>query len=158
MQCPLFPYDDPLFFPKFNQHAASYGYNLGLGDPNLSVPCTRAKYLNRLNRVLAFADAVHFDNATKFNEGHYIHYNPNIGSPSLGLDGYAHFRHNGQAQFVLLDGHVEAQRPAGPVQRQRSRLPAGIDGGQRLPAVGGERHALLQTGAFGAAGYRCSRP
>jgi prepilin-type N-terminal cleavage/methylation domain-containing protein/prepilin-type processing-associated H-X9-DG protein len=125
MQCPSFPYDDPLYFPKFDQHAASCGYNITLGDPNLSIPCTRAKYLNRLNSVVAFADAVQFENPTKFNEGHYIHYNANVTSPTAGLDGYAHFRHAGQAQYVLLDGHVESQHLEGPSFRVVAGSPSG---------------------------------
>ena len=108
MQCPDFPYDDPAFFPKFNQHAASYGLNLTLAPPfGARVPASR--YYDRLSAVFAFADGVQFDFNPGFNEAHYLQYT----SP-LTVSGYAHFRHNGRAQYVLIDGHVESQRLSGP--------------------------------------------
>ena len=103
MQCPDFPYSDPGFFPKFNQHAASYGFNLNLGPP-VGDSVSMTSYNDRLGTVFSFADGVHFDFNPGFNEAHYIQY-----SPPTAASGYAHFRHNGRAQYVMLDGHVESQ-------------------------------------------------
>ncbi|HUO07730.1 MAG TPA: prepilin-type N-terminal cleavage/methylation domain-containing protein [Phycisphaerae bacterium] len=124
MQCPDFPYGDPLYFPKFNQHAASYGYNWNLGNPSLALPAKREKFLDRAANILVFADAVQFDSTKTFNEGHYITYtNP------LTLSGYGHFRHpqgmSGQAQYILLDGHMESERLSGPSFRTVAGSPAG---------------------------------
>jgi prepilin-type N-terminal cleavage/methylation domain-containing protein/prepilin-type processing-associated H-X9-DG protein len=121
LQCPDFPYDDPLFFPKFDHHAASYGFNWNLGPPALSLPASRQRYANRMNSVVAFADAVHFDNPTKFNEAHYLQYIPNANQPS----GYAHFRHQKQSQYVFLDGHVDSQPLIGPTYRLVANSPTG---------------------------------
>ncbi len=112
MQCPDFPYGDGAYFSKFNQHAASYGFNETLGTPDLSKAATRQKFLDRPANIVVFADAVQFDSPKTFNEGAYIVYT----SP-LTLSGFAHFRHpqgtNGEAQYVMLDGHVESQRLSG---------------------------------------------
>lgn len=109
IQCPDFPYDDPGFFRKFSEHAASYGYNLNLG-PVTGPPALRQKYLTRQQDVVMFSDGVHFDFNPVFNEAHYLQYSPNIAVKS----GYAQFRHHNTAQYVLLDGHVDSQRLAGP--------------------------------------------
>jgi prepilin-type N-terminal cleavage/methylation domain-containing protein len=135
MQCPDFPYSDPLYFPKFNQHAASYGFNWNLGNPSLTTPSTRQKFLDRAPTILVFADAVQFDSTKTFNEGHYITYtNP------LTLSGFAHFRHPqspaGQAQYILLDGHVESEPLLGTNFRTVAGSPtgnlAGLTGGPAL--------------------------
>ena len=109
MQCPDFPYDDPGFFPKFDQRAASYGFNLTLG-PIFGPAKSRSTFASRQQTVFAFADGVHFDfnPLVNFNEAHYITYT----SP-LSASGYAHFRHQKQAQVVFLDGHVDLQPLAG---------------------------------------------
>jgi prepilin-type N-terminal cleavage/methylation domain-containing protein len=110
MQCPDFPYDGG-YFSKFDQHAASYGLNVQLA-PISGGTASRAKYMQRMKDVFVFADGVHFDSNPGFNEAHYIKYtNP------LTLSGYAHFRHQKEAQYVLLDGHVEAQPLGGPAFR-----------------------------------------
>jgi len=102
-QCPAFPYDDPAFFPKFDHRSASYGYNSDLvGDK-------QSQYAGRESEVFIFADGIHFDRANSFNEGHYVTYTPNTSV----MSGYAHFRHMGSAQMVMMDGHVEAQQLAG---------------------------------------------
>jgi prepilin-type processing-associated H-X9-DG protein len=115
LQCPEFPYNDGAFFPKFNTRAASYGYNLNLGPVNPSLSTSINRYAARPgpatapSAVVAFADALHFDAPATFNEAHYLQYIPACAQPS----GYAHFRHTGnKAQYVLLDGHVDAQAPA----------------------------------------------
>jgi prepilin-type N-terminal cleavage/methylation domain-containing protein/prepilin-type processing-associated H-X9-DG protein len=102
MQCPDFPYDAG-YFPKFAQHAASYGLNLQLA-PATGSTASRAAYMQRMSKVFVFADGMHFDFNPGFNEAHYIAY----ATPPT-LSGYAHFRHQKHAQYVLLDGHVEAQ-------------------------------------------------
>ena len=101
-QCPDFPYNDPNYFPKFAQRSASLGFNLTLANQRLDKFSPSA--------VFVFADGIHFDANPGFNEGHYIQYTPNTAMKS----GYAHFRHQGQAQYALLDGHVDRQRLSGP--------------------------------------------
>lgn len=114
MMCPEFPYDDSGFYPKFSQHAASYGYNLKLGPTSMLTSSNRQMYLSRMKDVVVFADGIHFDFGTTFNEGHYLQYTAGATIPS----GYAHFRHprkvSGEAQMVYLDGHVDSQRLSGP--------------------------------------------
>jgi prepilin-type N-terminal cleavage/methylation domain-containing protein/prepilin-type processing-associated H-X9-DG protein len=119
MQCPDFPYGDPQFFPKFDQKAASYGINLTLSPVN-GLTASRPKYTEQQANVFVFADGVQFDFNPGFNEAHYIQYT----SP-LTLSGYAHFRHNGHAQYALMDGHVESQSLAGPSFRQIAGWPTG---------------------------------
>lgn len=126
LQCPDFPYSDHAFHPKFNTRAASYGYNLTLGPANPAVSTSLNRFTKRqgwgLATIVAFADALHFDHATSFNEAHYLQFIPNCAQPS----GYAHFRHPagsrrtaaaGKAQFVYLDGHVDAQVPGSATYR-----------------------------------------
>lgn len=135
MQCPEFPYNDRLFFPKFNQHAATYGFNQTLGTPDLTQPATRQKFLSQASTILVFADAVQFDSPKTFNEGHYIAYT----SP-LTFSGFAHFRHpqgtSGEAQYVMLDGHVESQRLSGGTAANY-RTVAGSPTGNLLGGTGG---------------------
>ncbi len=127
IQCPDFPYDDGLFFPKFDHHAASYGYNINLAPANVTFNTSREKYNGRANSVVVFADAVHFDFPPGFNEAHYLAFVPNASQPS----GYAHFRHGtstgsqGQAQMVFLDSHVESQPLTGPTYRIINDAPTG---------------------------------
>jgi prepilin-type N-terminal cleavage/methylation domain-containing protein len=110
MQCPDFPYDSG-YFPKFNQHAASYGLNVRLA-PASGTTASRTSYLQRMQDIFVFADGMHFDSNPGFNEAHYITYtNP------LTLSGYAHFRHQKETQYALLDGHVESQTLTGPAFR-----------------------------------------
>jgi prepilin-type N-terminal cleavage/methylation domain-containing protein/prepilin-type processing-associated H-X9-DG protein len=114
MLCPSFPYDDGAYFPKFAAPAASYGYNLTLGPASRSRPTASRVKMSAPGSVFVFADGVHFDFGSTFNEGHYITFNPGAAVPS----GYAHFRHDGQAQMVMADGHVEAQPLAGKAFRE----------------------------------------
>ncbi len=111
--CPLFPYDDPGYYPKFAVHAATYGFNWRLGPYATNTPSRRDRYADRMANVFLFADGIQFDPNPGFNEGQYINYNSQVTNPSLGLDGYAHFRHAKQAQIVYLDGHVDGQYLSG---------------------------------------------
>ncbi|HOB76041.1 MAG TPA: prepilin-type N-terminal cleavage/methylation domain-containing protein [Phycisphaerae bacterium] len=114
LQCPSFPYEDGLYFPKFAARSASYGYNLLLGTPHPSRPTRRrAEFRNRSARVFVFADGVHFDFNPGINEGHYIEYAANPASLTS-KTGYAHFRHNRRAQVLFLDGHADALPLRGP--------------------------------------------
>ena len=112
MQCPEFPYNDGAFFAKFDTRAASYGYNLNLGPTASTQSTSINRFIMKAGEsprgpatVVAFADAVHFDVPTKFNEAHYLQFMPGCTQPS----GYAHFRHSARAQYVFLDGHVDGQ-------------------------------------------------
>ncbi len=120
LQCPDFPYDDGLFNPKFDHHAASYGYNILLGPINPALSAGIQRFSHPATTV-AFADALHFDFGNTFNEAHYLQY-----TADMSASGYAHFRHlmgggnlltAGESQFVFLDGHVDAEGLTGPVYR-----------------------------------------
>jgi prepilin-type processing-associated H-X9-DG protein len=65
----------------------------------------RKAWPDRQPAVMLFADGVHFDFGTTFNEAHYI---TGAVSPPV-ASGYVHFRHRGEGQYVFLDGHVESQ-------------------------------------------------
>jgi prepilin-type N-terminal cleavage/methylation domain-containing protein/prepilin-type processing-associated H-X9-DG protein len=116
IQCPDFPFSDAQFYPKFVAHGATYGYNWHLANwtqgGTLAAGKTkrRADYPDRQATVLLFADGIQFGPEGGFNEGFYINCDTNPGA-SGALDGYAHFRHQKMAQYVMLDGHVEAQYP-----------------------------------------------
>jgi prepilin-type N-terminal cleavage/methylation domain-containing protein len=125
IQCPDFPYDDGAFFPKFARHAASYGMNLKLSGTQ-----PRKVYLDRQPWVLTFADGVHFDFGTSFNEAHYIAA-ANVPTPS----GYVHFRHRNEGQYVLLDGHVESQRLTGAAYPVK---PGGLSAGKLVSDGAGD--------------------
>jgi len=125
LQCPDFPYYDGGYFPKFNQHAASYGYNIQFLGPAAGPTATRRTFATRAAGVFLFADAVQFDFGATFNEGHYLLYTAGAASPS----GYAHFRHvfSGapSAQILFLDGHVDGQPFAPPACRPVAGMPTG---------------------------------
>jgi prepilin-type N-terminal cleavage/methylation domain-containing protein len=134
MQCPDFPYDAG-YFPKFNEHAASYGLNVQLA-PISGQTTSPANYFQRVNQVFLFADGIHFDFYPGFNEAHYIAYsyysNP-LTAPLGG--GYAHFRHKKEAQYVLLDGHVDSQPLTGPAFRSVANADAGNLAGPQGPGT-----------------------
>lgn len=136
-QCPDFPYEDANFYPKFEHPAASYGYNWklsglnGFGVPVEAVPPERlTNYAGREAEVFVFADAIHFDHPARFNEGHYLSY-----VPTTMASGYAHFRHQETAQYVLIDGHVDSQRRAAASYR----TVAGSDSSNLLAKDGSNR-------------------
>lgn len=101
--CPLFPYNDADYFQKFDRRAASYGFNLMLGPANIAFsPAQINSVTQPLSETFLFADGIHFDFGTGFNEGHYILTNP--GASFAG--GYAHYRHQNTANALMLDGSV----------------------------------------------------
>jgi len=112
LHCPTFNYDDPRLRHKFDKPSASFGYNLALGPSSpLHAPARRSQF-TRPAELFIFADGIHYDFQPdrRYNEGHYIQLNRGASFPS----GYAHFRHGGHAQYLLLDGHADAQQLAGP--------------------------------------------
>jgi prepilin-type N-terminal cleavage/methylation domain-containing protein/prepilin-type processing-associated H-X9-DG protein len=125
LQCPSFPYHDGAYFPKFDQHAASYGYNIQFVGPAGGSTATRQKFTARAAEVFLFADGVQFDFGATFNEAHYLRYTTGAKSPS----GYAHFRHGSpgapQAQILFLDGHVDGEAFAPPAYRPVAGMPTG---------------------------------
>ena len=99
--CPAFPYYDAGYTQKFDRRAASYGFNLNLGPANPALPQTKLGSISKpLSDVYLFADGIHFDFGSGFNEGHYIQTSPGASFPS----GYAHFRHQNNANTLMLDG------------------------------------------------------
>jgi prepilin-type N-terminal cleavage/methylation domain-containing protein len=117
LQCPDFPYTDALFFQKFNQRAASYGYNNNFLSPT-GKPTAKRQPDPIPSTVFLFADGIQFDFGPTFNEAAYIQKNNG---------GYAHFRHrqSGQwiTQLVYLDAHVDSRPPPPPNPPPRGRPP-----------------------------------
>lgn len=102
--CPVFPYDDADYFQKFDRRAASYGFNLTLGPVSLFFPQVRLGSISGSpSEAFLFADGVQFDFGTGFNEGHYILTSPGTASPG----GYAHYRHQNNANALMLDGSAK---------------------------------------------------
>jgi prepilin-type N-terminal cleavage/methylation domain-containing protein/prepilin-type processing-associated H-X9-DG protein len=110
LQCPAFPYDSAAYFPKFAARSASYGYNLRLGpsNPSRKTP-RRSDFARRTASVFVFADGVHFDFNPGMNEGHYIDYVDDPAAP-FAAGGFGHYRHNGRAGVLLMDGHCDSLR------------------------------------------------
>jgi prepilin-type N-terminal cleavage/methylation domain-containing protein/prepilin-type processing-associated H-X9-DG protein len=125
LQCPDFPYNDGAYFPKFDQHAASYGYNIQFLGPVAGVTGSKGRLAARAAEVFVFADAVQFDFGTTFNEGHYLLYTAKANSPS----GYAHYRHwlagGFRAQVLFVDGHTDSVAAAPPNFRPAGGMPTG---------------------------------
>ncbi len=131
LRCPSFPYASGKYFPKFSPPAGGYGYNTAaLGgynslDPNATV--RRIQHFGgRASDVFVFADGIHFDRLSfsgsggleqTFNEPAYIQWqDPSAFESNGGVNGgFAHFRHNGNANVLFIDGHSAAQ----PVRRPR---------------------------------------
>jgi len=109
--CPVFPYDDPMYFPKFERRAASYGFNLLLGPASQNQATVHRDEVHQPARVFTFADGIHFDFNPGFNEGHYISLTPGANS----LSGYAHFRHQRRAHAAMMDGSVRVEVARDPL-------------------------------------------
>ena len=135
LQCPDFPYTDPNYFNKFDQHAASYAYNLLLGPGGGGPTLTSTQFSDRMASVFVFVDGIQFDFNPGFNEGAYIQWMSNVATKS----GYAHFRHYGRAQMVMMDGHVENQRLAGPAYSQTL---GGAPSGNLVATDGGNTNSI----------------
>lgn len=119
--CPMFPYDNGAFYPKFDRRAASYGYNLRLGPASRSRATANIDDFSiRPSSVFVFADGVHFDHNPGFNEGHYIAYTANMVLKS----GYGHFRHGRSAMVLMMDGHAEGQPHEGDFHALADGAPA----------------------------------
>jgi prepilin-type N-terminal cleavage/methylation domain-containing protein/prepilin-type processing-associated H-X9-DG protein len=122
LQCPAFDHADAMYYPKFAQPAATYGYNLRLGPAVAGAPTqSRSSYVREMATVFVFADAIHFDFGPTYNEGHYVQFAANASFAT----GYGHFRHDGQAFMAMMDGHVEGQPLAGKAFRETGGGPAG---------------------------------
>ena len=119
--CPGFPYNRPSYYPKFRDRSTSYGYNVHLA-PGGAFSAQRRDRIARPDEVFVFADGVHFDfYADRLNEPPYIYYAPNTNIRT----GYGHFRHNGLANVLYLDRHVEPQPLRGPAYPFECNGPAG---------------------------------
>jgi len=127
-RCPSFPYDTGRYFPKFATPAGGYGYNtMGLGGQNwlnpFSVRPRQAQQLDgRTSDIFVLADGLHFDRldhsttpplAQTFNEPAFLQWqSPERYHTNSGVNGgFGHFRHNGRATVLYVDGHVAAQPP-----------------------------------------------
>lgn len=124
--CPSFPYSASNFFRKFAPAAGGYGYNTAaLGGFNLLDPSSRTsrkvqEFVGRTSDIFILADGIHFDRLSfsttpprsqPFNEPAYLQWQDPVGfSSNAGVNGgYAHFRHNGRAAMLMLDGHADSQ-------------------------------------------------
>ncbi len=130
LRCSSFPYGRGKFFPKFSPPAGGYGYNTAAlgGSNNLDSANSRVRRVQqfggRASDVFILADGIHFDRLDysgsppleqTFNEPPYIQWqDPTSFTSNLGVNGgYGHFRHNGRANVLFIDGHAAAQ----PVRR-----------------------------------------
>ncbi|RIK69242.1 MAG: hypothetical protein DCC65_00400 [Planctomycetota bacterium] len=125
--CPGFPYTSGKYFAKFSPAAGGYGYNtagLGGGGQGSSSGAPRAiqEFVGRTSDVFVLADGIHFDRldysgptplGQTFNEPAYIEWQePSLFSRNAGVNGgFGHFRHNGRAQVLYMDGHAAGQPP-----------------------------------------------
>lgn len=119
LECPDFDYGND-FYPKFEERAATYGYNLNIGPASASFRTAMLNDIDRPAGVFAFADAIHFDHNPGYNEGHYI-----LRAPITAKSGYAHFRHRDNAHLLMMDMHVEAQALVGDAHTTAGGGPAG---------------------------------
>lgn len=111
LQCPAFPYDAGVYFPKFAGRSASYGYNSQLGPRNARLPVhRRLDHMHETAAMFVFADAVLYDffPDQRINEGYFLY---PISEQMVANTpwGYGHFRHSGKANVLYLDGHCEPQ-------------------------------------------------
>ncbi len=127
LHCPDFAHNDPRFFPKFVQSSAHFGYNESLAPlAYKKLPSKRLADARQPTRVFAFADAVHIDGLNKINgqnafyEPHYVQHNK---IPAW-FTGFGHFRHRGNANTAMLDGHVTARPQTQPTFDTPAGAPA----------------------------------
>jgi prepilin-type processing-associated H-X9-DG protein/prepilin-type N-terminal cleavage/methylation domain-containing protein len=130
LRCSSFPYGQGKYFPKFAPPAGGYGYNTAAlgGSNNLDPSNARVarvhQFGSRIADVFVLADGIHFDRLAfsgsvsleqTFNEPAYIQWqDPAAFASNAGVNGgFGHFRHNGHANVLFIDGHAAAQ----PVRR-----------------------------------------
>ena len=128
-QCPSFDYRHPLYKPKATDASFGYGYNLHLSSsgarvPNQDDPPRLITQIQEPSRLALFADAAQINDFQPpaspdrplVEEFYYV---------SDGGSSYAntHFRHQGRATIVFVDGHVDAAEA----------VPGSID--PRLPSM-----------------------
>jgi len=130
LACPDFPADDPQFFPKFDQRSAHYGANTSLLDrhaPFLQMT-SEPRFVAEVKSpsgVFLYADAVHFDGIARpgitgaaFYEPHFVMHSQVSPTWDPRFSGFGHFRHQGNANLLMVDGHGkgldrrDAQQPA----------------------------------------------
>ncbi|MGO9526170.1 MAG: DUF1559 domain-containing protein [Verrucomicrobiia bacterium] len=101
--CPSYNYYSPLWRQKFNQITDGYGLNVLLFGESLD------DLTNSLAQVVCFADAADVNTIQApassahpmLEEFYYVHpYNNQIPT--------THFRHNGRANVLFCDGHVDS--------------------------------------------------
>ena len=127
-RCTAFPYGGGKYFPKFSPPAGGYGYNTAAlagfdqMNPAGGGPHWIQAFDGRTADVFALADGLHFDRLSysgdppleqTFNEPAYVQWqDPALFGSNVGVNGgYAHFRHNGRAVVLFLDGHAAPQPP-----------------------------------------------
>jgi prepilin-type processing-associated H-X9-DG protein/prepilin-type N-terminal cleavage/methylation domain-containing protein len=105
--CPSYDYRSPLWRQKFDQITWGYGYNrYGLTTNNVG---KLAGDVRNPARVICFADAAQVNTiqppASASNpmleESYFVEFS-NLSIPTT------HFRHNGRANVLFCDGHVES--------------------------------------------------
>lgn len=96
--CPSFPYESALWKPKFKGASYGYGFNTLLSGKNVLT-------IARPAQVIVFGDCAQVNTF----QAPASPKNPMIEEFYMIDNKFKtiHFRHNGIAQFVFLDGHVE---------------------------------------------------
>lgn len=110
-KCPLF--DESYFVLRYQGATAGYAYNetyLGSGPqyPSGSIRYVKITRVKATSRTIAFADSARV-NYWSGSEP-YLDENFYLSPPSAGFP-TTHFRHDGLAMAVFLDGHVESMKP-----------------------------------------------
>lgn len=105
--CPSFPYNSPIWMPKYKQGAiCTYGFNM-VSFPTVSSTASGVNILSILHpsQVLLFGDCAQVDNfqapASTSNPKLEEFYEFDSTSATT------HFRHGGFANILFLDGHEE---------------------------------------------------
>lgn len=106
--CPAFNYESALWKPKFKGASFAYGYNWSLGG-RLGGSPTNINQLSSESRVILFGDCAQINTfqppaspSKPMIEEFYI-----IDETQRSI----HFRHNGRANILFVDGHVESMSP-----------------------------------------------